>query len=476
MTAVLIQASPDSKIGFECFGAAREFWRYKGPEAVLAGPYETGKTMGVLYKLHCLMAKYDHCRALMVRKTYNSLVNSVVVSYEKKVLPFPPGHSECPVKKFGGEKPEFYDYPNESRIVLGGMDNPDKFLSAEFDFIYVNQLEELLLNDYELLTGRNTGRAANAPYTQLMADCNPSYPKHWILDRDRLKKFFSRHEDNPTLFDQTTHELTERGKKTIETLDALTGVRYKRGRQGLWAGVEGQVYEEWDDGIHLIDHFDPPAEWPRYRAIDFGYTNPFVCQWWAVDPDGRLYLYREIYMTTRLVQDHASEILRYEARLSVSEWAELATQHPNFSDLISTRRKLARQHERIVATVTDHDAEDRATLERHGIDTTPANKSIKQGIEAVQARLRIQNDGRPRLFIMRDSLVEKDERLVEKHLPLCTHDEVLMYVWPSAPDGRPVKEVPVDLNNHGMDSKRYIVAHLDLSSGAAVYRGSKRIA
>jgi predicted transcriptional regulator len=39
--------------------------------------------------------------------------------------------------------------------------------------------------------------------------------------------------------------------------------------------------------------------------VDFGYTNPFVMQWWAEDPDGRLYLYREIYRTRRLVEDHA---------------------------------------------------------------------------------------------------------------------------------------------------------------------------
>ena len=29
--------------------------------------------------------------------------------------------------------------------------------------------------------------------------------------------------------------------------------------------------------------------------VDFGYTNPFTCQWWAMDHDGRLYLYREIF-------------------------------------------------------------------------------------------------------------------------------------------------------------------------------------
>jgi len=148
--------------GFKAYGAARDFWSYRGPEVILAGPYETGKTLASLQKLNALLAKYSGCRALMVRKTYASLISSAVVTYENKVLPFPPGHSRCPIAKLGKSHPEWYDYPNSSRMVLGGMDKPDKFLSAEFDFIYINQAEELNLDDYEKLTGRATGRAGNA--------------------------------------------------------------------------------------------------------------------------------------------------------------------------------------------------------------------------------------------------------------------------------------------------------------------------
>lgn len=478
MTVAIVQASPASAVGFQCFGAAREFWRYQGPEVILSGPYETGKTMSTLNKFHLLLCKYPNARGLMVRKTYNSLINSAIVTYEQKVLPYPPDDPRCAVRKFGGEKPEFYDYPNGSRITVGGLDNAAKFLSAEFDYIYVNQAEEIGLDPWELLTGRATGRAGNAPYPQIMGDCNPSGPTHWILQRARLKIFHSRHEDNPTLYNQKTGEITEQGKRSMATLDALTGVRYKRGRLGKWAGVEGQVYEEWDDGIHLHPRFDIPKEWRRYRAIDFGYTNPFVCQWWAVDPDGRLYMYREIYMTSRLVEDHASEILRLEAGKTVDEWNEITARYTGDQQiqLIAMRQSLAAANERIEATITDHGAEDRATLEKHGISTRPATKTISVGIQAFQVRLKVQKDGKARLFILEDSLVEADPRLAEKRQPLCTHDEVLIYIWPTAPDGKPVKEVPVDLYNHGMDAGRYIVMYLDNNSEAAVYVGSRRVA
>lgn len=412
------------------YGAASDFWEYKGPEAILSGPYETGKTFAALSKLHLLLCLFPKARALMMRKTYKSCVGSAVVTYEQKVLPIPPDNPRCPINRYGGEKPEFYQYPNGSRLIVGGMDNPDKFLSAEYDFIYVNQAEELRIDDWEKLTGRATGRAGNAPYTQVMGDCNPDAPTHWIRQRNRLRLFESRHQDNPRLYDRSVGDWTPAGHKTIETLDALTGVRLKRGRHGLWVAAEGQIYE-YDPVPHHIKRFEIPATWQRFRAIDFGYTNPFVCQWWAVDGDGRLYRYREIYMTGRTVRSHADQIKALSAG------------------------------EIITATICDHDAEDRATLKENGIVTVAADKRVKVGIEKMQHRLAKAGDGKPRIFFLQDSLVEPDSGLRAKFKPICTEDEFATYVWSSAPDGKLIKEEPVKLDDHGMDTARYMVMHLD---------------
>lgn len=428
MTAILVQASPDSAVGYQAFGAAREFWRYKGPEVILAGPYETGKTMAALHKLNALCVKYPGSRGLMVRKTYKSLVASAVLSFEYKVLAYPPSDPRCPITKFGGEKPEFYDYPNGSRIYLGGMDNPDKFLSAEYDWIYINQAEELSLDDYEKLTGRATGRAGNAPYAQVFGDCNPGSNQHWLLRRDRIRIFESRHEDNPSLYDPVTGEITEQGIKSMEALDALTGVRYKRGRLGLWVAAEGQVYE-YDPAIHLLDRFDIPSDWRRFRSIDFGFRNPFVCQWWAVDRDDRIYLYREIYMTERTVKVHAKQINEIAGRFEV--------------------------------TIADHDASDRATLSENGIGSVPANKDVDRGIEKVQERLKLRADGTPGLYILRDSLVEIDRTRREKYKPICTEEEFPGYIYPQVKEGKSEDENPVKVDDHGMDALRYAVMYLD---------------
>ena len=436
MTYAIIQ---DRKHGAKFYGPAREFWACKDIEVMLSGPFETGKTYAALSKLHALMCKYPNARGLMTRDTYADLINTAVVTYEKKVLPFPPEDARSGVRKFGGEKPQFYDYPNGSRLITAGLDNPGKTLSAEYDFIYVNQAEKISLNTWETLTRAVTGRANNAPYTQLMGDCNPDVPTHWIRNRQRLTVFEQLHRHNPTLYDQETGELTPRGMKTMEVLDGLTGLRYKRGRLGLWVSAEGQVYDTFDPDVHVIPRFDIPADWPRYRAIDFGYTNPFVCQWWTTDPDGRLYLYREIYMTRRTVKVHAEQIRAFS------------------------------EGERFQVTVADHDAEDRATLRENGIDTMAAKKDISRGIQAVQERLKIQPGGKPRIFVLKDSLVEPDHNLYREYpgdtQPVNTEQEFASYVWPDGKDGKPNKEVPMDAYNHGMDAMRYMVMQLDHGLG-----------
>jgi phage terminase large subunit len=436
----ILELPAGTKQAFQQYGGGLALWKCKDPEVIISGPAETGKTRTALEKLDALMWKYPGAQAIIVRKTYKSLKTSVLLTFERKVLgAWNPDtgtfdQRKTPVQKLGGEHAEGYLYPNGSRIYLGGMDVPDKVLSSEWDVVYVNQAEELTLNDWEIITTRTTGRAGNMPYAQVMADCNPGAPTHWIRSRaekGRLKLIESRHEDNPTLFNPTTRQITEQGIRSLSVLDNLTGVRHLRLRLGKWAAAEGVIYEDFDREVHIINQFPVPPDWVRFRAIDFGYTNPFTCQWWTADPDGRLYLYREIYMSHRLVEDHARQINAFS------------------------------QGERIFATIADHDAEDRATLERYGIPTIAAMKAVSLGIQAVQTRMRKAGDGKPRIFIMAGALVEADPLLLKDKKPVCTEQEIESYIWLPTKDGKPNKEEPKKENDHGMDPMRYLVCYVD---------------
>jgi phage terminase large subunit len=413
------------KGGFAPRGAVKTLWQSRDFETIVAGPAETGKTWGCLQYADALLWKYPGAQGVMARKTYASLVASAVRTYSRII------GNHSPIKPYGGEKPEWFQYPNGSRLWVAGLDNPGKALSTERDFIYINQAEEVSLDDWQILTTRCTGRGATMPYTRIFADCNPGPPSHWIKQRESLRLLESRHEDNPTLYDDDLH-LTPQGEVTMNILGALTGVHLQRLRFGRWVQAEGAVYEEWDAAVHIVDQLPKGWEtWRKIRAIDFGFTNPFVCLWIAIDPDGRMWVYREIYMTGRTVRDHAKQI----RELSEGETYE--------------------------ATLADHDAEDRATLHQEGIPTRAAYKGITVGIQALQERLRKAGDGKARFFVLRSCLVERDDSLHRKRQPCSILQEPEVYVWPQGVDGKPVKEAPVDMNNHGLDAARYGVAYVD---------------
>lgn len=416
---------------YQPHGAALALFYDQRPEVVLEGPAGTGKSRALLEKAHVCAHKYPGVRILLVRKTRESMTESCLVTFEEKVLP------EGSAIADGPKRPnrQAYHYPNGSTIVVAGLvangkDQRAKVMSTEYDMILVFEATELSEHEYEQLLTRL--RNGVMPYQQMICDCNPDAPTHWLhqrCDTGVAAVHFSRHTDNPAVTEQY-----------LATLDRLTGHRRTRLRDGRRAAAEGLVYEGYDPAVHQVSAFPIPATWPRVRVIDFGYTNPFVCQWWAVDGDGRLYRYREIYMTRRIVAEHIVTIKHVE------RWD-------------------APEREPIAMTVCDHDAEDRATLERAGILTVAAYKAVRSGIQAVQERLKIAGDGRPRLLLLADSLVERDELLVEAKKPWCTEQEFDAYRWPIAQDGRPVKEEPIKEHDHGMDDMRYLVAQVDLRGG-----------
>lgn len=436
-------------------GACLQLFHERGPEVLLSGPAGTGKSRACLEKLHAVALRNPGMRGLIVRKTAASLGSTALVTWREHVATEAIAHGV--ISYYGGssEEPPQYRYGNGSRIMIGGMDKPSKVMSSEYDVIYVQEAIELAEADWEALTTRL--RNGRVTFQQLLADTNPDRPTHWLkarVNRGQTLMLESRHEDNPVLVDDLGQR-TERGAVYLALLGGLTGPRRYRLLGGLWVSAEGVIYDEYDPALHLVDRYRPPPDWTRWWAVDFGYTNPFVLQCWAEDPDGRLWLYREIYRTQRLVEDHARDILGIVHGGSCDK---------KTTDPDARHGGCVWKEPKPRAVICDHDAEDRATLERHlGMSTTAATKTVKPGIQAVQARLRPAGDGKPRVFLMRDVVVDRDQALVEAAKPTCTAEEVPGYVWDTSGNGPP-KETPLKVDDHGMDAGRYMVAELDLAA------------
>lgn len=406
---------------FEPVGAHRELWGARDPRILVEGPAGTGKTRNELERINALCWKYPKSRHLICRKTRASMSESVLVTWERDV------HADT-MHLFGMVRRanrEAYTYPNGSIVVVGGLDKPERTYSAEYDTIHVFESIETTEDEVQqLLRALRSGRM---PYQQLVCDTNPGSERHWLNMRANsgwFKRIVTRLTDNPRFY--ADGDWTHDGKQFLSSLEALTGHRRLRLFEGKWCSTEGLVYSEFDSAVHVIDKMPSGWQaWRKFRSIDFGYVDPFVCQWWA-DSGEALYLYRELYMSGRIVEDHARQIL----------------------DLS--------KGEDYVATVSDHAREDRETLHRYGVFTSPAEKDIDRGCDLVRSRLRIQPNGKPKLYILSQALVESDRRLAASKRPTSTREEFDAYIWESRRDGQ-AKERPLDRDNHGMDAMRYAV-------------------
>jgi PBSX family phage terminase large subunit len=395
-------------------------WRDKSPALLLTGSAGGGKSDLAAEKMHAFMMKYPGACGLAIRKAREWCSGSVRMALEKAI------GSDKGVQSLDDR----IDYQNGSRIYYAGMFDKKqqeamrskKGRNGDPDIAWMEEANAFSRDDYDEVNGRLRGNSAD--WTQVILTTNPDAPSHWIYKDLMLaggaSVYYSSAKDNPYL-PPAYHA----------RLDGMVGTKRDRLRDGKWVQSEGVIYDEFDPNIHMIDAVDCPEFVRRFRVVDFGYSNPFVCQWWGMDADGRLYRYREIYVTKRLVEKLTPQIVE----LTGDEYIE--------------------------STIADHDAEDRATMDAHGIATTPAKKEVSPGIQKVKARLMVQEDGKPRMYFVRGALVEVDPLLVEERKPTCTEEEIIGYSWAKNADGKPNKEEPIKVNDHGCDDTRYMVSHVD---------------
>ena len=399
------------------WGAALELMREKGREVLLAGPAGTGKSRACLEKLN-LVAMQRPIRGAIVRKVRKTLSQSALVTWEEKVLPKP--HPA----RFWTEDQE-YRYGSGAIVAVCGLDDPEKVKSTEFDLIYVQEATELDQLDWELLVSRL--RNGVLSYQQLVADCNPADPYHWLkqrCDRGECLLLDTRHEDNPVLFDHQLGAFTEFGANYLRTLDTLTGFTYQRLRLGQWVAAEGMFFTEWNPAVHVVDdEVELAPEWPRWVSVDYGFAAPWCALWFCRDPESRVvYCYRERY-ASGLRDEEQAELIR---EASEGERIVLRVLDPS---MFNARTEAQRPSiARVYATVLG--------------DVVPGQNNRRTGWAVVRRAL-ATGDGGPRLRLLRGRCPN-----LERTLPAMVMD-------PLDPEDVADKVKGQKTEDHAVDALRY---------------------
>lgn len=384
-------------------GGCAAFYTARDPEALAVGPAGTGKTLAACWKLHHTALKVPGVRLLMVRKVLEDLKSGALATYTNQVQPALDG-----VRTFGGNRfyPGEFRYDNGSVIHVVGMDKPGKVMSAEYDLIYVNEATEVTEEDWESLKSRlRNGRLA---YQQLIGDCNPSGPRHWL--RQRCDKGLTRyiqttHRDNPAYWDAGLNDWTTMGYQYVATtLSGLTGIRRKRLFEGVWAAAEGVVYPEFDFQLH-VKALDCEG-WGTVLAVDVGTRNPTAILTIRKASDDRRHVQREVYRRG-MSSDEIVDAIATEADTMKPDAIYL---DPSANDYI-------------------------LTLQRKGYPAVKANNDVLFGIGEVTSALAAG-------FTID---------------PSCTNliDEFETYHYP---DGKTDSDKPVKEFDHALDALRYGLA------------------
>ena len=404
------------------------------------GGARAGKSWGIIVGIINRALKYPGSRHLLARYRRAHLEKTLWMQTLIPILQitFPNGGYLEDKSKL------IITFPNGSTIWGEGLDTKErveKVMGSEYVTVFLNEGTQLIYNTYQSLLTRlsqtvysEDGKVCPA---KMIVDCNPRNKHHWIY------KYFHLHIDPESRFSsplpvETVRVMSQRkwtpndnpylSESYKKKLARLTGAAGRRLNKGDWVDQEGLVYPGYD--VALCDPFEIPKKWICAGAVDFGYTNPFVFGWWALDESNETwYLFDERYERQQTVKVHCQAIKSHDYK---PRWI-----------------------------VADHDSEDRATMAENGLPTIAAVKDVERGIQITRDLLyREESNGDDVQYLPPLGMKIRIFRT-------CVHtvEEIATYAWQESKDGKNDKEVPIKHLDHSMDMIRYFSMHIHRSSG-----------
>ena len=183
-------------------------------------------------------------------------------------------------------------------LCFRNLDDPSKYQSSEFAAVAV---DEITKNIYEVFTFlRSRMRWPGIEDVKFLAATNPGGIGHvwvkklWIdhvfepgeQEQEQFVYVHARAADNPHL-----------ASSYLTTLAGLPEAMKKAFVDGDWNIFKGQYFGEWRNELHTCAPFAIPNFWRRFVCGDYGYSKPAAVYWCAMSPDGKIYVYRELYGT-----------------------------------------------------------------------------------------------------------------------------------------------------------------------------------
>lgn len=274
-------------------------------EILYEGTRGPGKTDALLMKFaqHVGRGYGEAWRGIIFRREYKHLDDVVAKSKKwfKRIFP---------KARFLSSKGDYkWVFPDGEELLLRAMKDPDDYWNYhghEYPFIGWEELTNWP-NDlcYTVMKACNRSSTMGVPRFYC-STANPYGAGHgWVKERfidiGPPETIVSDDEGNKRVrihgyLEENSH-LMEADPAYAKELDAIENPELRKAwREGDWDIVVGGFLQGvWSHQDHVVEPFEIPAHWPRWRAMDWGYAKPYSIGWYAMSPEGVIYRYREMY-------------------------------------------------------------------------------------------------------------------------------------------------------------------------------------
>jgi phage terminase large subunit len=291
------------------------------PVTLYGGAKGGGKSMGLRLIMLKRRFQYPGSSGVIFRKTFPELEKNHI----RPLLEGYPG-----LKRFYNEGKRILTLPNRSTLEFAfcaKKSDLGKYQGQEYHDLAIEEAGEWPEGWFQTLRGSNrTGKAGIPVRTILTA--NPGGIGHAWLKRLFITRVYDsarseRPEDYAFIKALVTDNpaLMRNDPDYVRRLDAEKNEMLRRAyRWGDWDIAAGQFFSELSRDIHYLEKFTIPKHWTRFHSYDYGFNHPACYLWWAVDEDGNLYVYRELYQA-HLRVDQQAKLVKETKDLAATTWA-----------------------------------------------------------------------------------------------------------------------------------------------------------
>ena len=380
-----------------------------------------GKSWAVRVKAVLLCERYPGIKCMIVRRTYPELRENHILPLTELLRCHHPDKRERLASY--NDQHKTITFPNSSRILFRYCDTDAdtlRFQGTEVDVLFIDEATHQTEERFDKL--RACVRGVNDFPKRIYCTCNPGDVGHAWVKRLFIDRRYRDGEDpGEYSFIQARVEdnkaLLQSDPEYVKRLEALPPKLRKAWLEGDWDLFEGQFFDDFrlsvdldaakeagcEEGsdelraqqrwVHVIEPFDLNAGsrrgWRIYRSYDFGYAKPFSCAWYAVDYDGVIYRFMELYGCT----GEPNEGLRWTPDQQFAEIARIEREH----------EWLAGKQIEGVADPSIWDASRgesvAETAMKHGVYFLPGDNRRLPGWMQCHYRLQFDDNGYPRFYV-----------------------------------------------------------------------------